>query len=119
MEKLTPLGNNVIVKPLAEETVTRGGIIIPDTAKEKPHEGEIIATGPGKVGKQGNLIPMDVKVGDLVIYAKYTGSEIKIGGEKLLIMPESDILALKVDAGAQGPAEAPKVPAKSKAKGKK
>jgi chaperonin GroES len=109
MEKLTPLGNNVIVRPLDEESVTRGGIIIPDTAKEKPHEGEIIAAGPGKVSKKGSLIPMGVKVGDHVIYAKYTGSEIKIDGEKYLIMPESDILALKVDSAA----------AKSKAKGKK
>jgi chaperonin GroES len=96
MEKLTPLGNNVIVKPLAEETVSRGGIILPDTAKEKPQEGEIIAVGLGKVNKAGKLIPMDVKVGDRVIYAKYTGSELKIGDEKYLIMPESDILAVKV-----------------------
>jgi chaperonin GroES len=96
MEKLTPLGNNVIVKPVAEETVSKGGIIIPDTAKEKPHEGEIIAAGPGKVNKTGNLMPMAVKIGDRIIYAKYTGSEIKINDEKYLIMPESDILALKV-----------------------
>jgi chaperonin GroES len=116
MEKLTPLGNNVIVKPIAEEQVSKGGIIIPDTAKEKPHEGEIIAAGPGKVNKAGNLKPMDVKVGDRVIYAKYTGSEIKVEGEKYLIMPESDILAIKVTGEA---AKTSAAPARSKAKGKK
>jgi chaperonin GroES len=100
MEKLAPLGSNVIVKPVDEETVSKGGIIIPDTAKEKPHEGEIIAAGPGKVSKAGNLLPMDVKVGDRVIYAKYTGSEIKIDNEKYLIMPESDILAIKKSQAA-------------------
>ena len=100
MEKLTPLGNNVIVKPLAEETISKGGIIIPDTAKEKPHEGEIIAAGPGKINKAGNLLPMDVKAGDRIIYAKYTGSEIKIDNEKYLIMPASDILAIKKPQGA-------------------
>jgi chaperonin GroES len=100
MEKLTPLGNNVIVKPVDEETVSKGGIIIPDTAKEKPHEGEIIAAGPGKINKAGNLLPMDIKVGDRIIYAKYTGSEIKIDNEKYLIMPESDILAIKKSPGA-------------------
>ena len=111
---MTPLGNNVIVKPLAEEEKTKGGIFIPDTAKEKPHEGEIIAVGPGKVNKDGRLMPMDVKVGDKVIYAKYTGSEIKIEGEKYLIMPESDILALKVEAAT---AAKPAV-SKARAKGK-
>jgi len=95
MEKLAPLGNNIIVKPVALEEVSRGGIIIPDTAKEKPQEGEIIAVGPGRMDKAGHLIPMDVKAGDRVIFAKYTGSEIKIEGEKYLIMPESDILAIK------------------------
>jgi chaperonin GroES len=108
MEKLNPLGNNVIVKPVAQEEVSRGGIIIPDTAKEKPQEGEIIAAGPGKVNKAGNILPLEVKVGDRVIFAKYTGSEIKIEGEKYIIMPESDILAIQTSAQA-----------KSKAKGKK
>jgi len=102
MENLAPLSNNVIVKPVAEEGISKGSIIIPDTAKEKPHEGEIIAIGPGKVNKSGEKIPLDVKIGDRVIYAKYTGSEIKINGEKYLIMPESDILAVKVkSAGCQ------------------
>ncbi|MDD5701139.1 MAG: co-chaperone GroES [Dehalococcoidales bacterium] len=100
MEKLAPLGNNVIVKPLSVEEVTRGGIIIPDTAKEKPQEGEIVAAGPGKTGKTGNLLPVEVKVGDRVIFAKYTGSEIKINGEKYLIMPESDILAVWTSSAA-------------------
>jgi chaperonin GroES len=116
MEKLKPLGNNVIVKPLAEEEKTRSGIIIPDTAKEKPHEGEVIAVGQGKVNKVGNLVAMDVKAGDRVIYAKYTGSEIKIEGEKYLIMPETDILAIRhlgpVTVKAEGPV-------KARAKGKK
>jgi chaperonin GroES len=77
--------------------VSRSGIIIPDTAKEKPQEGEIIAIGPGKEDKSGNKIPLEVKEGDIIIFAKYTGSEIKIDGEKYLIMPESDILAIRTD----------------------
>jgi chaperonin GroES len=107
MEKLTPIGNNVIVKPLAPEEVTRGGIILPDTAKDKPQEGEIIAVGPGKVNKAGNKLPLEVKVGDRVIFAKYTGSEIKLNDEKYLIMPDTDIVAIKTTA------------ARSKAKEKK
>lgn len=105
MEKLEPLGDKVIVKPVTEETVSKGGIIIPDTAKEKPQEGEIIAAGPGKTDKAGNKVAMEVKVGDRVIFGKYSGSEIKIDGEKYLIMPESDILAITVkaaDRGAEG-----------------
>ncbi len=94
MEKLEPLGDKVIVKPIQKEEVSKGGIILPDTAKEKPQEGEIIAVGQGKIDKQGNKIALDVKVGDKVIFAKYTGSEIKVNGENYLIMPESDILAI-------------------------
>jgi chaperonin GroES len=94
MEKLTPLGNNVIVKPASAEQVTKGGLIIPDTAKEKPQEGEVIAVGPGKRNKAGDVLPMEVSVGDKVIYAKYGGSEIKIGDEKYVLMSESDILAI-------------------------
>ncbi len=119
MEKLTPLGNNVIVKPSSEEEKTKSGIIIPDTAKEKPHEGEIIAAGPGRTSKKGALVPMDVKVGDRVIYAKYTGSEIKVEGEKYLIMPESDILALKADEASAGAAAKSAAAPKARAKGKK
>ena len=95
MDKLAPLGNNIIVKPAAEEQVSKGGLIIPDTAKEKPHEGEIIAVGPGKINKSGELMPMEVKVGDVVIYAKYGGSELKMDGEKFILMSENDILAIK------------------------
>ncbi len=116
MEKMAPLGNNVIVKPSAEEEKTKSGIIIPDTAKEKPHEGEVIAIGPGKVNKQGERLPMDVKAGDKVIYAKYTGSEIKVEGEKYLIMPVTDILAIKASGAATAKAE---TTAKARAKGKK
>jgi chaperonin GroES len=94
MEKLEPLGDKVIVKPIEKDEVTKSGIILPDTAKEKPQEGEIIAAGPGRTGKTGNKIEMEVKVGDKVIFAKYSGSEIKINGEKYLIMSESDLLAI-------------------------
>jgi len=112
MENLAPLGDNVIVKPLAQETVTKGGIIIPDTAKEKPQQGEIIATGPGRTNKKGAVVPMNVKVGDQIIFAKYTGSEIKLDNEKYVIMPESDALAVLVDESATASA-------RSEAKGKK
>jgi len=93
--KLDPLGDRVVVKPNLKEEVTRGGIVIPDTAKEKPQEGEVIAVGPGKMTDDGKRIPMDVKVGDTVIYAKYGGTEIKEGDEELIILRESDILAKK------------------------
>lgn len=96
MEKLLPLGDKVIIKPIEKEEVTRGGIILPDTAKEKPQEGEVIAAGPGRLTKDGNKIPLDVKVGDRVLFGKYSGSEIKLNDEKYLIMPESDILAIIV-----------------------
>ena len=102
MEKLAPMGDKVIVKPLKEEEVSRGGIILPDTAKEKPQEGEIIAVGPGRAGKTGNRIAPEVKAGDRVIYGKYSGSEIKIGDEKYLIMPENDILAIKIKDQEKG-----------------
>jgi chaperonin GroES len=95
MDKLAPLGNNVIVKPESAEQVSKGGLFIPDTAKEKPQEGEVIAIGPGKRNKSGALLPMEVKAGDKVIYAKYGGSEIKIGDEKYILMSENDILAVK------------------------
>jgi len=91
--KLRPLGDRIVVKPIEREEVTRGGIILPDTAKEKPQEGEIVAVGPGKLTDEGTRITMDVKVGDEVIYAKYAGTEVEIDNEKLLIMHESDIMA--------------------------
>jgi chaperonin GroES len=93
--KLQPLADRLVVKPMAREEVTKGGIVLPDTAKEKPQEGEILAVGPGKMTDDGKRIAMDVKVGDIVIYAKYGGTEIKIDGEELVILRESDILAKK------------------------
>jgi len=93
--KLDPLGDRVVVKPSTKEEVTKGGIVIPDTAKEKPQEGQVLAVGPGRMTEDGKRIPLDVKVGDVVIYAKYGGTEIKEGDEELIILRESDILAKK------------------------
>jgi chaperonin GroES len=93
--KLEPLADRVVVKPSTKEEVTKGGIVIPDTAKEKPQEGEVVAVGPGKMTEDGKRIPLDVKVGDIVVYAKYGGTEIKEGDEELIILRESDILAKK------------------------
>lgn len=90
---LKPLADRVVVKPLVKEEVTKGGIVLPDTAKEKPQEGEIVAVGPGKLGEDGKRIEMEVKKGDRVIYAKYAGMEWKHDGEEYLILRESDILA--------------------------
>ncbi len=92
--KLKPLHDRVLVKRLEEKQVKKGGIIIPDTAKEKPQEGEIIAVGPGKVTDDGKLQPMNVKVGDKILFGKYSGSEVKLGDEELLIMREDDILGI-------------------------
>ncbi len=94
--KLEPLGDRVVVKPKPKEEVTKGGIVLPDTAKEKPQEGEVIAVGPGRITDDGKRIAMDIKVGDIVIYAKYGGTEIKEDDEELIILRESDILAKKV-----------------------
>jgi chaperonin GroES len=93
--KLQPLGDRVVVKPLPREEITKGGIVLPDTVKEKPQEGKVLAVGPGKMTDDGKRIPLDVKVGDTVIYAKYGGSEIKENDEELIILRESDILAKK------------------------
>jgi chaperonin GroES len=93
--KLEPLGDRVVVKPMPQEEVTKSGIVIPDTAKEKPQDGKVIAVGPGRMTEDGKRIAMDVKVGDIVIYAKYGGTEIKENGEELIILRESDILAKK------------------------
>jgi chaperonin GroES len=93
--KLQPLGDRVLVKPIEKEEKTKSGIYLPDTAKEKPQEGEVIAVGPGKMTDDGKRIPMDLKVGDRVIYAKYGGTEIKIDDEEMMILRESDILAKK------------------------
>jgi len=92
--KIRPLQDRVIVKRLEEEEKTKGGIIIPDTAKEKPQEGKVIAVGKGKVTEEGKVIPLDVKVGDKILFGKYSGSEVKIEGEELLIMREEDILGI-------------------------
>ena len=94
--KLEPLGDRVIVRPTEKEEVSKGGIILPDTAKEKPQEGEIIGVGLGKVKDDGTRMAMDVKVGDKVIYAKYAGTEVEVDDEKLLIMHESDIMAKRM-----------------------
>ena len=93
--KLRPLQDRIIVERIEEETTTAGGIIIPDTvSKEKPQEGKIIAVGKGKMNDDGKLIPMDVKVGDLVLFGKYAGSEVKVDGVEYLIMREDDILGV-------------------------
>ena len=92
--KIRPLQDRVIVKRLEEEEKTKGGIIIPDTAKEKPQEGKVIAVGKGKMTEEGKLIALDVKVGDRILFGKYSGSEIKIDGEEHLIMREEDILGI-------------------------
>ena len=92
--KLKPLGGRVIVEPIEQEEMTAGGIILPETAKEKPQEGKILAAGPGERDEDGKRIAMEVKVGDKVLYAKYSGTEVKVDGKKLLILRESDILAI-------------------------
>ena len=89
-----PLHDRVVVKRLAEEEKTKGGIIIPDTAKEKPMEGEIVAVGPGARDEKGTLIPLDVKVGDRILFGKWSGTEVKLDGDDLLIMKESDIMGI-------------------------
>ena len=91
---LKPLADRVVVKPSAAEERTKGGIIVPDTAKEKPVWGEIIAVGPGKISDEGKVITPEVKVGDRVLYGKYSGTEVTIDGEELLIMRESDVFAI-------------------------
>ena len=94
--KLQPMGDRLVVKPMQSEEKTKSGIYLPDTAKEKPQEGKVIAVGPGRMTEDGKTrVTMDVEVGDIVLYTKYGGSEIKIDGEELIIMRESDILAKK------------------------
>ncbi|MGB5847281.1 MAG: co-chaperone GroES [Ignavibacteriaceae bacterium] len=92
--KINPLGDRIVVKPMEAEEKTKGGIILPDTAKEKPVEGTIVATGPGRKSDDGKLIELEVKVGDKVLYGKYGGTEVTISGEEYLIMRESDIFAI-------------------------
>ncbi len=93
--KLQPLADRLVVRPIEVEEKTKTGIYLPDTAKEKPQEGKVIAVGPGRLSEDGKRIAMDVKVGDIVIYAKYGGTEIKIDDEELIILREGDILAKK------------------------
>ena len=97
--KFRPLHDRVVVRRIDAEGKTKGGIIIPDTAQEKPQEGEVVAAGPGRHDEQGKLIPLDVKVGDRVLFGKWSGTEVKIDGEDLLIVKESDIMGV-VEAAA-------------------
>lgn len=92
--KIRPLQDRILVKRLTEEQKTKGGIIIPDTAKEKPQEGEVIAIGTGKLLETGKVQPVDVKVGDKILFSKYSGNEVKVEGEELVIMREDDILGV-------------------------
>ena len=92
--KLKPLGDRVLVKPVEEKEQKKGGIIIPDTAKEKPQEGKVEAVGPGKLNDTGQRLPMNVKVGDKVLYGKYSGTEVKFGSDEYLIMHEDDIFGI-------------------------
>ncbi|HKV16734.1 MAG TPA: co-chaperone GroES [Reyranella sp.] len=92
--KFRPLHDRVVVKRVAEEEKTKGGIIIPDTAKEKPMEGEIVAVGPGARDEKGTLVPLDVKAGDRILFGKWSGTEIKLDGVEYLIMKESDIMGI-------------------------
>ena len=93
--KIKPLADRLVVKPIEREEVTKGGIVLPDTVKEKPQEGEVLAVGPGRLSEDGKRIAMDIKVGDIVIYTKYGGTEYKIEDEEVIILRESDILAKK------------------------
>jgi chaperonin GroES len=92
--KLRPLGDRVVIQPTPREEMTKSGIVLPDTAKEKPQEGKILAAGPGRLTDEGKREPMDVKEGDVVLYAKYAGTEFKADGEDLLIVSQKDILAI-------------------------
>jgi chaperonin GroES len=91
---IKPLGNRVVVEPEEQEEMTSGGIVLPETAKEKPQQGKVLAAGPGERDDDGKRIPLDVKEGDIVLFAKYSGTEIKLDGKKVLILRESDLLAI-------------------------
>ncbi len=91
---LKPLGSRVVIEPIEQEEITAGGIVLPETAKEKPQKGNVLAIGAGDRDDEGKRIPLDVSVGDVVLFAKYSGTEIKLDGKKLLILRESDILAI-------------------------
>jgi chaperonin GroES len=98
--RFRPLHDRVVVRRLEEEQKTAGGIIIPDTAKEKPMQGEILAVGPGARNEKGELTPLDVKVGDRILFGKWSGTEVKIDGEELLIMKESDVMGVIEESGS-------------------
>jgi chaperonin GroES len=98
---LQPLGDRLIVEALEEEETTSSGIVLPDTAKEKPQRGRVLAVGPGARNEKGEVIPMEVAVGDEVIYSKYGGTEIKVGADEVLVLRESDVLAKVVTKGAK------------------
>ncbi len=93
--QLEPLGDRIVVRPIEREEISKGGVILPDTAKEKPQEGEVIALGPGKLTETGKRLDLDIKKGDIIIYAKYAGTEVEVDNEKMLIMREGDVLAIK------------------------
>ena len=99
--KFRPLHDRVLVRRIEQDEKTAGGIIIPDTAKEKPREGEVVAAGPGARGEDGQVHPLDVKAGDRILFGKWSGSEVKIDGEELMIMKESDILGIIEGASAK------------------
>ena len=94
---LKPLGNRVVIEPIEQEEVTAGGIVLPEKAKEKPQKGTVLSVGPGERDEDGKYIPMDVKEKDTVLFAKYAGTEIKVEGKKLLILKESDLLAIVIE----------------------
>ncbi len=96
--KLRPLSDRIVVKPIEREAKTASGIILPESAREKPQEGEVIAVGPGARNDKGEFMPLDIRIGDIVLYAKYAGTEVKLDEEKLLILRESDILAVVEEA---------------------
>ncbi|HEV8525146.1 MAG TPA: co-chaperone GroES [Terriglobales bacterium] len=108
--KLTPLHDRVLIRRIEEQESVRGGIIIPDTAKEKPQEGEVISVGKGKINEEGKVRPLDVKPGDRILFGKYAGTEIKLDGEEFLIMREEEVLGILT--GASRPAEREKAAAR-------
>ena len=102
MSKLQPLDDRIVVRPGESEETTASGLVIPDTAKEKPQQGEVVAVGPGARGEDGKIVALDVREGDRVLFGKWSGTEVKIDGEELLIMKESDILGIIEGNAAEG-----------------
>ena len=104
MSKIRPLGDRILVKRIQEEEKTKGGIFIPDTAKEKPQEGEVVAVGKGKRLEDGKVVPLDVQVGDKILFGKYSGSDIKLDGQEYMIMREDEVLGILSSAGKKAKA---------------